>query len=105
MLPGNRRIPRKILETVVRLGRREDSTHFFLKFLAHDEARFAVSVSKKISKSAVVRNRVRRRTYSAIRELISSAPKALFLVVAKPGAEKLKGEVLRMELAELLLKR
>lgn len=31
-------------------------------------ARFAVIVSKKVSKSAVARNRLRRRTYSAIKD-------------------------------------
>lgn len=33
-----------------------------------DDFRFAVVVSKKIAKSAVVRNRIRRRIYEAIRK-------------------------------------
>lgn len=67
-------------------------------------AKVAVSVSKKVSKRAVVRNKIRRRAYSAIRELIPNFSDNLFLLVAKPGAEKVQGEKLKNELAELFKK-
>ena len=69
-----------------------------------ETARLAVSVSKKVSKSAVVRNTVRRRTYAAARTLLPSLGKKLFLVIAKPGVEMVKGEALLSELAGLLKK-
>lgn len=48
-----------------------------------DSYRVAVVVSRKVSKSAVVRNRIRRRIYEAVRELeprISSAYDLVFVV-------------------------
>ena len=48
--------------------------------------RFAVVVSKKVEKSAVGRNRIRRRVYEAIRAELGSAPKRqdfIFVVYSK----------------------
>lgn len=67
-------------------------------------AKVAVSVSKKVSKRAVVRNRIRRRTYSAIRKLLPNLSNNLFLLIAKPRAENVRGEKLKNELAELFKK-
>ncbi len=66
--------------------------------------RVAVSVSKKVSKSAVIRNKVRRRVYSAVRDLIPVLTNNFFLLIVKPGAEKIKGQNLKNELAKLLKK-
>ena len=51
--------------------------------------RFAVVVSKKIDKSAVGRNRIRRRVYEAIRIELANAPKKhdfIFVVYSKEVA-------------------
>jgi ribonuclease P protein component len=69
------------------------------------EVRVAVSVSKKISKKAVVRNKIRRRAYSAVREFLPQLRVNLYWLIAKPGAEKIKGEHLKTELSDLLKKR
>ena len=48
--------------------------------------RFAVVVSKKVEKTAVGRNRIRRRVYEAIRTEFSNAPKKkdyIFVVYSK----------------------
>lgn len=58
--------------------------------------RIAVVISKKIEKSAVKRNRVRRRVYEAIRLNIDNFPKAtdyVFVVFSR--------EVKKMEFSEL----
>lgn len=104
MLPRNKRISRKIFNEFTRLGARVDSEHFYLRTTNSDTTRIAVSVSKKISKQAVVRNKIRRRTYSAVRELLPHISKKLFLLTAKLGVEKISGEPLKKELAELFLK-
>jgi ribonuclease P protein component len=52
--------------------------------------RFAVVVSKKILKSAVGRNRIRRRVYEAIRSLLSQYPNPndyIFIVTSKEVAD------------------
>jgi len=66
------------------------------------EPRVAVSVSKKVLKSAVARNGVRRRVYAALRSYIPELSPRAFLFVAKSGAEKLKGDRLKLEIKKLL---
>ncbi len=63
--------------------------------------RVAASVSKKISKLAAARNTYRRRIYSAARPILSELEPNLYLIVAKKGIDKVKGEALTNELREL----
>ena len=72
-----------------------------MKITPSKKACFAVSVSKKISKSSVVRNKIRRRVYSAIHHLIPNVKNNLYLLIAKPGADKIGGDGLKQELAGL----
>jgi ribonuclease P protein component len=60
------------LNFVYRQGRTVRGPLCSLKYVEndrHETYRTAVIVSKKVSKSAVVRNRIRRRIYEAVREL------------------------------------
>jgi ribonuclease P protein component len=104
MLPKNKRIPRSLFSEILKSRHFTHSAHFSLRIGVSGEktARAAVSVSKKVSKSAVVRNSIRRRTYSALAPHLPSLSTGLYLVVAKSGAEKLKGEALNKEIGALL---
>jgi ribonuclease P protein component len=58
------------LRAVYRHGQTTRSPHLSLKYLqrpAGRRYRVAIVVSRKVSKSAVVRNRIRRRLYEAVR--------------------------------------
>ena len=104
MLSKKERIPRELF-TSFRGGRLFHSSHFLLRQdLGGSSARIGVSVSKKVSKKAVVRNLVRRRAYSALAPLLPTLPSGMYVFSAKPGAQALKGENLSAELAELLKK-
>ncbi len=81
-----------------------NSEHFSLRVAPSKEIRIAVSVSKKISKKAVVRNKIRRRAYSIVKEFVPILPKNLFLLIAKSGSDKVRGEDLRKELSLLFKK-
>lgn len=79
-----------------------NSPNFTLK-VSREEAKvpkFAVSVSKKVSKHAVDRNRVRRRAYSALRGV--DAKPGLYLLIAKPSTLGLKGDKLKSEISKLI---
>jgi|SRR6185312_7399807 len=104
MLPKNKRIPRSLFSEILKSRRFAHSAHFSLRIGSSPSkaSRLAVSVSKKVSKSAVVRNTIRRRAYSAVAAELPSLPAGLYLVVAKSGAEKIKGEALEKELVTLL---
>lgn len=57
---------------------------FALRFVRNDRRnsyRLAIVVSKKISKSAVVRNRIRRRLYEIVRKMEITEPYDLILTV------------------------
>ena len=104
MLPKSSRIPRALFKPLLESRQYFNSAHFSLRVAPSDKVRVAVSVSKKISKSAVVRNRIRRRAYSTLRPTLPHLPNRLFLLIAKSGVEKVKGQVLIDELAGLFKK-
>lgn len=104
MLPKKSRIERKSFKKILDSRKYLNSTHFTLRFSDYSENKAAVSVSKKVSKSAVVRNRIRRRVYSVLKDILPSLRPGLYLVVAKSGAEKVEGEKLTSELAQLFQK-
>jgi ribonuclease P protein component len=111
MLPKQSRIPRKLFTHLIgqnQPGRANyyNSKHFTLRFAPSPTTKphVAVSVSKKISKKAVTRNTIRRRVYSAISGMLPRLKGELMLFVARPGSDVLKGEDLKLELEELLLK-
>lgn len=107
MLPKKRRISRALFSDLLKERNFVYSEHFTLRFSFPKEntlSRIGVSVSKKVSKSAVKRNLIRRRSYAAITNILAPKSLGLFLLIAKPGAEKLKGDVLMKELVELFSK-
>lgn len=101
MISREHRIPRELFSKLLKTGNIRRSEFLNLKKSPHNETRIGVSVSKKISKMAVIRNRTRRRIYSALRPYIKELPHSLYLVSANPGADKLKGERLKSALAQL----
>jgi ribonuclease P protein component len=61
------------LRYVYRNGKVVRGSNCSLKYVSNNRItryRVAVVVSKKVSKSAVVRNRIRRRVYEVVRELV-----------------------------------
>lgn len=102
MLNSKNRLPRKDFSLILRAKNFFNSPHFSIRAsLDTHSPKVAVSVSKKVSKSAVVRNTIRRRAYSAIRPLLNEMSGA-YLFQAKKGAEDLRGEKLSRELVSLL---
>lgn len=91
MLPSNRRIERQFFSQIMANSKRYHSTSFVLyQYQIKDKpstpSKFSFSVSKKILKSAVQRNKQRRRGYSIIKKYIKSAkPGFLCFFVYKKG--------------------
>lgn len=77
--------------------------HFYLRLSLADKTRVIISVSKKVSKKAVIRNRIKRRVRAVMRDLIKNLKPGIYLVIAKSGAEKIKGEELKNELKSLFV--
>jgi len=80
--------------------------HFYLRVKPSLETpKLVISISKKVSKKAVVRNRIRRRVRPIARKLVADLKPATYFIVAKIGAEEVRGKELEEELAALLKKR
>jgi ribonuclease P protein component len=95
------------LNYVHRNGRSERSAHMMVKFTANKHRefpRFAVVVSTKVFKSAVKRNRVRRRIYEIIRlEIKPDSPSVdVVLNVYSPEVLELSTDKLTNETGGLL---
>ena len=97
-------MPRELFEELLTRSQYANSPHFSLRFrIQGSSPRFGVSVSKKISKSAVVRNSVRRRVYASLREEVPHITPGLYLFVAKTGSGVIKGDTLTSEIKNLLV--
>jgi len=101
MLPKKKRLTRALFKPLLAASGQVHSTHFWLKAAPAEALRLGVSVSKKVAKSAVARNRIRRRVYAELSHLDSLVRPAHYLVVAKAGAEKIGGAGLLKELEGL----
>jgi len=67
--------------------------------------RLGISISQKVSKKAVVRNRLKRQLRSVIRELLGTIRQGLMIiVVVRPNANECNYEHFLRELKQLLLK-
>ncbi len=105
MLSREQRIPKALAREVFIRGGSTSSPFFLLKILksTDGDTRFAVSVSKKVAPTAVMRNRTRRRVYSAIRPLLPRVATGFLVGVSvKKGGEKRAYEDIAQEIKELL---
>ena len=59
-----------------------------------------ISIPKKIYKKAVLRNQIRRRIRPILREFKPLLKPNKYLLIVKSGAEGIKGESLKKELAQ-----
>jgi ribonuclease P protein component len=105
MLPRSNRIPKKLFPGTSS-GKVFSNNAFTLKFLAkngsNEEFRAGVVVSKKVAKTAVKRNLLRRRVYAVIRGEKAKIPKgARIIIYAKSGATDLSFAELKHGITEL----
>jgi len=77
--------------------------HFYLRTTPNSETTVIISVSKKVSKKAVVRNLIKRRVRAIIRNLKKELKPMTYMIIAKPEAELVKGKALETELRSLVV--
>ena len=78
-------------------------TFFYSRVTPSDAVKIIISVSKKVSKKAVIRNRIRRRARPILAKFKKDLKPANYFIVAKPGAEIIKGKELETELKSLVV--
>jgi ribonuclease P protein component len=122
-LPNIHRLKhRQDFKTVYQLGSKRTTPHLILRALSpvstKDNAevsepnvvakpppvRIGISVSQKVSKRAVVRNRIKRQIQAALHQLLPRlAPGWQLVIVAKPNATQCDYEEFLRELEQLLI--
>jgi ribonuclease P protein component len=111
MLAKNRRIGKEFFSVRFPDSRRFVSTHLLLTVVKNENknesekqpSRFAFSVSKKVSKRAVDRNRLRRQGYSIVGKYLSEIPSGfLFFFSFKKSAYPVSSTDLEKEICGLL---
>jgi ribonuclease P protein component len=110
---ANRLRQRRDFQKVFNRGIRRQSPHLTMRAIS-DELKendrqkpscFGISISQKVSKKAVVRNRIKRQIKSAIRQLLPQIKTDWKIaIVVKPSAVECKYEHFLRELEELFLK-
>jgi ribonuclease P protein component len=103
----NRLKAKKDVNLVLAKGRTQKGKLLVFKFLETnlDRSRFAFIVSKKISKKAVVRNKIKRRISEIVRERIKNLSKRVDGVfIALPGIEKESFQTIKEEIEKIFQK-
>lgn len=86
MLAKKNRLP--VQEALTRIGRTVRMPAFTIKIFAAQfpYSRFGVVVGRRVAQSAVGRNAIRRRAFSAIERIMTAWPIADYLVIVHPTA-------------------
>jgi len=67
MLKKKKRVTKELFQTVIKSGSTLSGHFFIFRFLKQKSPQYAFVVSKKIAKRAVVRNKLRRQGYNALK--------------------------------------
>ncbi len=103
MLPKKNRIPRKDFpSSSQRKANRFSSLLFSGNIYPHQgDTRVSVVVSKKIAKTAVTRNKIRRRFYSAVSPFIKDSREISIVIYPKIKTEEAPFSLLKSEIGKM----
>lgn len=73
MLPKSKRIGAAEVREILKNGRALRAQSVFVRFLPHQKGAAAVVVSKKVAKTAVARNKIRRAIYQSLEKKLPNA--------------------------------
>ncbi len=89
-----------------RFGKRIAVQFFDAEFLptAHKQARLGMAVSRRVSKLAVIRNRIKRQLRESFRHQLPQLPPYDVLIIARSNAAKQDSQTLREDINALWTK-
>lgn len=106
MLSSSNRLSTSIFKHIIQNGGVFHGNFFIIRCeYSKDLSHFAVSVPKKVAKTAVLRNKIRRRVYSIIRKFKDSfISKQNIVFIAKKDIEKVSFIELTDEIRKIFVK-
>jgi ribonuclease P protein component len=96
MLSAKNRLNKREVERIFRKGANLSESFLYARFLENKakRSRFAIIVSKKIHSGAVERNRLRRKTYAILQELMPNfSDRNLDMAIGYRSAPKSEEEI------------
>lgn len=102
----SRRVTKKIFNKVLKTGKIYNQPFSSLYILlSQNKSRVACVVPKKVERSAVIRNKLRRRGYHTLHKILKSNNKPfLGILFIKNGAKKLPYKLFEKDIEDLLKK-
>ncbi len=102
MLKRGERLSRTQFVEFGRKGKRFHSEALTMSFFPYQTFHGAVVVSKKVSKSAVRRNRLRRQVYAQLQNVKQLGKTGVFVFILKPESEKMTNAQFRGAVKDLI---
>jgi ribonuclease P protein component len=99
MLPKAARLSVKEFDLVIKEGREAHSPFFSIKYAPAGKLKISATAPKKTFKTAVSRNRTRRRIYASVRQafpLANIEPQSIVIIVKKDISEIDSASLARM---------
>ena len=99
MLPKSKRLTTATFKRVIEKGQSFHGPFFVVrKYIVSGPSRFAVSVPKKVAKTAVSRNKIKRQVYSAVKSMETNISSDVNVtIIAKVGADSFDDLVKEIE--------
>lgn len=112
MISKQNRISRQDFEIIMKKGGLVSSPFFNCRFIKNPENissaswRISVVISKKVAKTAVLRNKIRRRAYSVLKNSTKNpSPASGYIILfAKKGVEKATFSETKEAIQDILIK-
>lgn len=106
MLKKSKRLNTSIFNNIIEKGQSFHGPFLIVRAKSVDSpSKFAVSVPKKVAKTAVLRNKIKRRVFDCLKEIIPNIKKnGNFIFIAKTGIEKLKYIQIKEEINKIFVK-
>jgi len=105
MLSRSQRLSVEQFDCVMKKGRLFHSTLFTLRLLCdQNEVGIAAVAPKKMAKTAVERNRIRRKIYEAVRPMCIRIRKCHMILLAKPGVSVAKQKDISEDIGRVFVK-
>ena len=105
MLAKKERLSREAFSRFFVAGKRHHTTLFQIIYTPHPTFHASVVVSKKIAKTAVLRNKLRRRIYDIVRrQRVATGMTGVYIFITKPEVVKTTFTELKAQVEAALTK-
>ena len=78
MLPKKKRVTKDLFQTIIKSGRVINSPFFIFRYIKQNSQNYAFVAPKKVAKTAVERNKLRRKGYNALSLLVKIPTAGIF---------------------------